>query len=681
MPGIVPGLRLFELMGILPVPELAQQAIVALQKGDKIRARDLFNKAIEGNPYDERLWLWLSWAMDTEEERQQCLEQLRMMNPDHPAVNRSSVLSAAGGGAPTSLRLSAAASLNQLSGPAPSLPSNLTLPKREEAAQTTDTPFEMPFEMPVETPLVSSDVPADDSFAAETDTIEQSSILPDTNGHGELAEIPVVQEQDSEALPNVFVAQELDNQPVQEAPTEAPVATELQAQHNGMTAVDELGTDIVHHPASDEVPTEAPTGYQEAFPVAGASDEAPTEAPTGYTADTLGSETMSEALTEAPTEAPTGAGWETFDESFSAYRACMDDDTTNAGMYKTTALAIVPEQPASYPEELPPSSPLESPLQPENNPEHPLVSFILDVPDMHDLHNIWPFRKSSSQPPADEEPYAVPPYQAQADEEPYAVPPYQAQADEEPEQSLPWKPPYQETVSRPAYSYQTQPLTQTDLSSPTYGYYGRITPVLNTGSSYRQYYTQGMPDTLVGCRKLVAVAVFLFAVFVFVLSVWFISANPWQEQDREQGKQTTAPMVYGIGDDVQVADMRWGIADVQRAGSVLPETPDSPAGEAIGRFVRVYVEVENLGIEQFVFEGGDIIDMQGRLFQHETDDEIRSHIPTEQQCLQQPLMPHEEKTCQLIFDLPRDATALQFRLRGVETPNEVPLIDLDMPGQ
>ncbi len=73
---------------VLPVPELAQQAMVALQKGDKERARELLVSVIQEHPNDERLWLWLSWTLETEEERQKCLAKLHTINPDNPAARR-----------------------------------------------------------------------------------------------------------------------------------------------------------------------------------------------------------------------------------------------------------------------------------------------------------------------------------------------------------------------------------------------------------------------------------------------------------------------------------------------------------------------------------------------------------------------------------------------------------------
>lgn len=75
-------------MNILPVPETAQQAIVALQKGDKAQARELLVTLLQENPEDERFWLWLSWALETEEDQQRCLERLRFLNPDHPVLKR-----------------------------------------------------------------------------------------------------------------------------------------------------------------------------------------------------------------------------------------------------------------------------------------------------------------------------------------------------------------------------------------------------------------------------------------------------------------------------------------------------------------------------------------------------------------------------------------------------------------
>ena len=73
---------------VLPVPEQAQKAMVALQKGDTASAREMLRQVVDQEPYDERFWLWLSWATTDEQEQQECIERIRMINPEHPSLKR-----------------------------------------------------------------------------------------------------------------------------------------------------------------------------------------------------------------------------------------------------------------------------------------------------------------------------------------------------------------------------------------------------------------------------------------------------------------------------------------------------------------------------------------------------------------------------------------------------------------
>ncbi len=118
-------------MEVLPVPELAQQAMVALQKGDKERARNLLVSVLKENQNDERLWLWLSWAVETEDERLRCLEKLRMLNPDNPAARRLLT-----GASRSSSGLSMSEGL--------SLPSDYTMSSTDELPAGSTTPPPLP---------------------------------------------------------------------------------------------------------------------------------------------------------------------------------------------------------------------------------------------------------------------------------------------------------------------------------------------------------------------------------------------------------------------------------------------------------------------------------------------------------------------------------------------------------
>ena len=67
---------------------LLAQGIAALKAGDRAGARDLLAQAIRLNPTDERSWLWLSGAVETDDERRRCLERVLQINPQHAAARR-----------------------------------------------------------------------------------------------------------------------------------------------------------------------------------------------------------------------------------------------------------------------------------------------------------------------------------------------------------------------------------------------------------------------------------------------------------------------------------------------------------------------------------------------------------------------------------------------------------------
>ena len=60
--------------------DLVQAGIAALRSGRKVDARFLLGQALEEDPQSEEGWLWLSGAVDTDEERRFCLKQVLSIN-------------------------------------------------------------------------------------------------------------------------------------------------------------------------------------------------------------------------------------------------------------------------------------------------------------------------------------------------------------------------------------------------------------------------------------------------------------------------------------------------------------------------------------------------------------------------------------------------------------------------
>jgi hypothetical protein len=61
--------------------ELVTQSIAALKSGDKVKARQLLISAVKQNPNDEEAWSWLYQAVENNEQRIRCLQEVLRINP------------------------------------------------------------------------------------------------------------------------------------------------------------------------------------------------------------------------------------------------------------------------------------------------------------------------------------------------------------------------------------------------------------------------------------------------------------------------------------------------------------------------------------------------------------------------------------------------------------------------
>ena len=64
--------------------QLAQQGANALKGGDKPRARQFLQRAVETDPGDVQAWLWLSGAVEPDQEKAKCLQQVLRLDPNNP---------------------------------------------------------------------------------------------------------------------------------------------------------------------------------------------------------------------------------------------------------------------------------------------------------------------------------------------------------------------------------------------------------------------------------------------------------------------------------------------------------------------------------------------------------------------------------------------------------------------
>jgi Tol biopolymer transport system component len=71
------------------VQEILKAGIDAARRGNKIAARGLLEQVIERDPNNEMAWLWLASAVDTLEERRNCLQNVLRINPNNPRAREA----------------------------------------------------------------------------------------------------------------------------------------------------------------------------------------------------------------------------------------------------------------------------------------------------------------------------------------------------------------------------------------------------------------------------------------------------------------------------------------------------------------------------------------------------------------------------------------------------------------
>ncbi len=63
--------------------DLLRQSIVAVQAGNRAEARRLLTQVVAEDPYSEYAWLWLSAMVETDRQREVCLENVLAINPEN----------------------------------------------------------------------------------------------------------------------------------------------------------------------------------------------------------------------------------------------------------------------------------------------------------------------------------------------------------------------------------------------------------------------------------------------------------------------------------------------------------------------------------------------------------------------------------------------------------------------
>jgi hypothetical protein len=63
-----------------------QQAIQAIQYGDRALGKRLLAQVLQANPKNVQAWLWMSEVTDTDEQRRECLERVAAIEPQNQAA-------------------------------------------------------------------------------------------------------------------------------------------------------------------------------------------------------------------------------------------------------------------------------------------------------------------------------------------------------------------------------------------------------------------------------------------------------------------------------------------------------------------------------------------------------------------------------------------------------------------
>ena len=72
--------------------KMYQEALQAIQHGERVRARDLITRLLRSDPSRADYWLWMSTLVDTQTERIYCLEAAMRADPQNEAARRGLIL-------------------------------------------------------------------------------------------------------------------------------------------------------------------------------------------------------------------------------------------------------------------------------------------------------------------------------------------------------------------------------------------------------------------------------------------------------------------------------------------------------------------------------------------------------------------------------------------------------------
>lgn len=72
--------------------KMLEEAIKAVAKGQRHRARDLLTRLLKTNQANPQYWLWMSSVVDSAKERSYCLKNVLRLDPGNRAAKLGLVL-------------------------------------------------------------------------------------------------------------------------------------------------------------------------------------------------------------------------------------------------------------------------------------------------------------------------------------------------------------------------------------------------------------------------------------------------------------------------------------------------------------------------------------------------------------------------------------------------------------
>lgn len=138
------------------------------------------------------------------------------------------------------------------------------------------------------------------------------------------------------------------------------------------------------------------------------------------------------------------------------------------------------------------------------------------------------------------------------------------------------------------------------------------------------------------------------------------------------------PASVPAGELIVLGDAEWALLSAEDLGQTLTKTVLYPERTTDGHFVAVTYELRNLSDGTIYFLGVDLVDETARFYKQIPA--MQHYVMDEQlQCSGEPINAGLKKRCQVIYELPADATGLRIEFTDLASTNpETELVDLGL---